>query len=63
MRRHALAMPPDPVDLVHVTGLFQALADSTRLTLLLALTDAERTVTDGFWQLNLSDAGVAQQVA
>ena len=56
-------MPPDPVDLVHVTGLFQALADSTRLTLLLALTDAERTVTDRFWQLNLSDAGVAQQVA
>ncbi|WP_216328576.1 ArsR/SmtB family transcription factor [Deinococcus aestuarii] len=46
MRHHPLTFPPDAADLAHVTGLFQALADPTRLTLLLALRDGERTVTD-----------------
>ena len=63
MRRHALAMPPDPLDLVHVTGLFQALADSTRLSLLLALTDAERTVTDLSETLRQPQSTVSRHLA
>ncbi|WP_415789402.1 ArsR/SmtB family transcription factor [Deinococcus saxicola] len=41
MHRHPLTFPPEPADLAHVSGLFQALADPTRLTLLLALQDGE----------------------
>lgn len=44
MHRHPLPFPPEPADLTHVSGLFQALADPTRLTLLLALQDGEHAV-------------------
>lgn len=45
MHNHSLSSPPEPADLTHVAGLFQALADPTRLTLLLALQDGERSVS------------------
>lgn len=46
MLRHDLAFPPDPERLALSAGLFAALAEPTRLTLLLALREGEQAVGD-----------------
>ena len=63
MQHHALPFPPEPADLAHVTGLFQALADPTRLGLLLALQRGETAVGELAGLLNQPQSTVSRHLA
>lgn len=63
MQHHVLTFPPEQADLQHVTRLFQALADPTRLLLLLALQEGESPVTRLTERLQQPQSTVSRHLA
>lgn len=63
MHRHTISFPPDQLDLEHVARLFRALADETRVQILLLLTDGEHSVSDLVNRIGAPQSTVSRHLA
>jgi len=63
MKRHEIAFPPHPHDAARVVRTFKALADATRVELLLRLSAGERSVGELVDALGAPQSSVSRHLA